>query len=569
MKLSIEGISSKSDWSKIGIKLPEYDVKKLYHNTKEHPRWVHFGVGNIFRIFIGNLADRLIEEKYMDTGINCVECFDGEIIEKIYEPFDNLVLGVTIDKNGNYSSKVIGSLGEAIYRDYERLKVIFENRELQMVSFTITEKGYELKDGNGEFLSYIKNDIENSPKDATSAIGVLCGALYHRYRSSIIHPAPIALVSMDNCSHNGDKLFTAVSTFAEEWVKRGFVSRGFLEYVKDETKVSFPLTMIDKITPRPDGEVSRYLTGAGVENMKIVVTEKNTFIAPFVNAEVSQYLVIEDDFPNGRPKLEKVEVYMTDRETVNAVEKMKVTTCLNPLHTALAVYGCLLGYTSIAKEMEDEELNRLVKLLGEEGMKVVVDPKIISASEFLKEVIEQRLPNPYIPDTPQRIATDTSSKLAVRFGETLKSYMSKYRSNEEKCIANNEDNGKVEYNKEHSEEYLECEEYNVQDLVAIPLVIAGWLRYLLGVDDEGKEFQISSDARAEKTVERLRGVSCEGELTDSMTAHIRDVLKPILSDEELFGVDLYKAGIGKKVEDIYIEEIGGKGAVRRSLKKYL
>ena len=61
-------------------------------------------------------------------------------------------------------------------------------------------------------------------------------------------------------------------------------------------------------------------------------------------------MVIEDRFPNGRPPLEKAGVYMADRETVNNVEKMKVTTCLNPLHTALAVYGCLLGYDSIAAE---------------------------------------------------------------------------------------------------------------------------------------------------------------------------------------------------------------------------
>lgn len=61
----------------------------------------------------------------------------------------------------------------------------------------------------------------------------------------------------------------------------------------------------------------------------------------FVNAEGPQYL--EDRFPNGRPPLEKAGVYMTDRDTVNQVERMKATTCLNPLHTALAVYGCLLA----------------------------------------------------------------------------------------------------------------------------------------------------------------------------------------------------------------------------------
>ena len=85
--------------------------------------------------------------------------------------------------------------------------------------------------------------------------------------------------------------------------------------------------------------------------MDPITTSRGTFIAPFVNAEIPQYLVIEDIFPEGRPPLEEAGVYMTDRDTVNKVEKMKVTTCLNPLHTALAVFGCLLGDKKISDEM--------------------------------------------------------------------------------------------------------------------------------------------------------------------------------------------------------------------------
>ena len=65
--------------------------------------------------------------------------------------------------------------------------------------------------------------------------------------------------------------------------------------------------------------------------------------------------MIEDDFPNGRPALEKAGFLFTDRETVEKAEKMKVCTCLNPLHTALAVFGCLLGYKKISEEMKDRD----------------------------------------------------------------------------------------------------------------------------------------------------------------------------------------------------------------------
>ena len=100
----------------------------------------------------------------------------------------------------------------------------------------------------------------------------------------------------------------------------------------------------------------------------------------------------------------------TERETVERVERMKVCTCLNPLHTTLAVYGCLLGYTKISDEMKDEDLVKLVETIGyREGLPVVTDPGILSPKKFIDEVIQVRVPNPFMPDTPQRIACDILS----------------------------------------------------------------------------------------------------------------------------------------------------------------
>ena len=232
--------------------------------------------------------------------------------------------------------------------------------------------------------------------------------------------------------------------------------------------------MIDKITP-PSPQVEKSLTELGIGAMSPLITGKNTYTAPFVNAEVPQYLVVEEKFPNGRPPLETVGVYFTDRETVNNVERMKVMTCLNPLHTALAIFGCLLGYTSIAAEMQDKHLKKLVENIGYlEGMPVVVDPKIINPQDFITEVIEERLANPFIPDTPQRIATDTSQKLPIRFGETIKSY-------------------------------LRRRDLDVQSLFFIPLVFAGWCRYLLGVDDQLAPMPISSDPMLPELTAALSG----------------------------------------------------------------
>ena len=252
-----------------------------------------------------------------------------------------------------------------------------------------------------------------------------------------------------------------------------------------------------------------------------------------MNAEVPQYLVIEDNFPNGRPALEKVGVYMTDRATVNKTERMKVTTCLNPLHTALAVYGCLLGYTLIADEMTDPELKALVERIGyQEGLPVVTDPGIISPIAFIDEVITRRLPNPFMPDTPQRIATDTSQKIPVRFGETLKSY----RADPKLLPAS---------------------------LVAIPLVLAGWLRYLLGVDDSGNTMQVSPDPMLSELQMALKSVRF------GVPESSDGVLEPILDNGRLFGVSLKEIGLAEKVIGMFKELLSGPGAVRETLKKYL
>ncbi|MBP3657529.1 MAG: mannitol dehydrogenase family protein, partial [Clostridia bacterium] len=250
------------------------------------------------------------------------------------------------------------------------------------------------------------------------------------------------------------------------------------------------------------------------------------------NAERPQYLVVEDRFPNGRPPLEKAGVYLTDRDTVNCTERMKVTTCLNPLHTALAVYGCLLGYTLICEEMKDEDLKKLVTRLGYvEGLPVVVDPKILSPKAFIDEVVGERLPNVFMPDDPRRIATDTSQKVGIRFGETIKSYVAEGR--------------------------------DLNDLVSIPLAIAGWMRYLLGVGDDGNPIEISSDPMKDDLQAKLAGIEAGKPET------YKGQLREILANEVIFGVDLCAIGLADRIEQMFVEELAGVGAVRATLQKYL
>ncbi len=525
-----------STWKQKGYELPEYDRETLRKNTKEEPTWIHFGAGNIFRGFPAAGLDKMLKEGTYDKGVIVTEGFDYEIIEKAYKPFDDLSLLVVLKSNGTIEKKVIGSVMESIIADpgnnteWNRLKDIFKKSSLQMASFTITEKGYSLVDSKGEYLGFVRNDFNAGPENPAHAMAKVTALMLERYKNGA---APIALVSMDNCSHNGDKVYAAVEAFAKEWIAKGYAEIGFLHYIQDKDKVSFPWSMIDKITPRPDDKVKNMLEEDGFEDTDLIITSKNTYTAAFVNAEETEYLVIEDLFPNGRPPLEKAGFLFTDRETVDKVERMKVCTCLNPLHTSLAIFGCLLSYTTIWEEMRDPELKELVNRIGYvEGMPVVVNPGVLDPQEFIKAVLELRLPNPFMPDAPQRIATDTSQKIPIRFGETIKAY--------------------------HASDRLK-----VTDLTLIPLTLAGWCRYLMGIDDQGNPFTPSSDP----LLEELQGYVKEVKLGDKDLK--KDLLKPILSNDKIFAVNLYEVGLGETIEGMFLELIAGPGAVRETLKKYL
>lgn len=537
MKLTMHGIKEREAWEKAGIALPGYDVEEVSERAKKEPKWVHFGIGNIFRVFIGGIADGLLEKGILDRGITCVETFDYDVVDKIYKPYDNLGLNVILHGDGMREYKVLGALAEAVkaqssdLAQWNRLKEIFSSPSLQLVSFTITEKGYALHRADGTWLPYVQADIQNGPDKATGAMAVLVSMLYERYKAG---KYPLALVSMDNCSQNGSKLRQSVLTMAEEWKKAGYVDNDFINYVSDETVVAFPWTMIDKITPRPSEQIAADLEKLGVENMQPVITGKKTYIAPFVNAEKPQYLVIEDSFPNGRPALEQgFGVYLTDRKTVNLSERMKVTVCLNPVHSATGPLGVVLGYDLFAHMLNtNADMMKMARMVAyDEGLPVVQDPGILSPQAFVDELFNDRFPNEYLGDTNLRLAVDVSQMVGIRFGETVKAYVEKYG--------------------------------DASRLTAIPLGIAGWLRYMLAVDDEGKKYELAPDPMNEEIQEQLK------DIVIGQPETFKDQLKPILSNERLFFTDLYKDGIGEKIETMFREMIAGPGAVKATVHKYV
>jgi len=162
-------------------------------------------------------------------------------------------------------------------------------------------------------------------------------------------------------------------------------------------------------------------------------------------------------------------------------------------------------------------------------MPVVVDPGIIKPEDFIAQVLKVRLPNPFMPDTPQRIATDTSQKIPIRFFETIKAYL------------------------ERGE--------RVDGLKYIPLVLAGYLRYLMAVADDGEAFEPSPDPLLAELQAPLAGVK----LGDTVEM---DTIRPILEKRDVFPVDLFECGLADKVLVYFNELIAAPGAVRATLVKY-
>ncbi len=537
MKLNLKELENKEQWEEKDYILPEFNISEVRKQTQLSPQWIHFGTGNIFRAFPVSICQNLLNQKLISTGIIAVEGYDYEIIKECMKKYDNLTINITLKSDGTIKKEILASITESLNmtnedeKDMNRLREIFKNESLKLATFTITEKGYNLKDNNGKFLKIVEDDFKNPPSIAESYIGKITALCFERYKHKKL---PLTLLSLDNCSHNGTKLEKAIIEFAENWVKNGFIEKDFIDYIREE--ISFPWSMIDKITPRPSEEVLEILKQDGLEDITPFVTEKNTYIAPFVNGEETEYLIIENNFKNGKIPLNKSNkkgVIFTDKETVDRTEKMKVCTCLNPLHTTLAIFGCLLSYTKISEEMKNPLLVKLItKISTKESLPVVVNPKIIDPEQFLNEVINIRFPNNFMPDTPQRIACDTSQKLSVRFGETLKSYI-------------------------HSEKL------NLSDLKYIPLVFAGWIRYLIGINDNGEKFELSPDP----LINKLKPII--DKLVFGKNDNSKEVVYEILSYESIFGLDLTKTPLYEKILNYFKEMNNGKNSVEETLKKYV
>ena len=192
-----------------------------------------------------------------------------------------------------------------------------------------------------------------------------------------------------------------------------------------------------------------------------------------------------------------------------------------------------MGYELFAHMLNtDRDMREMARMAAyDEGLPVAPDPGILSPREFTDELFSDRFPNEFLGDTNLRLAVDVSQMVGIRFGETVKAYAAKYG--------------------------------DASRLTAIPLGIAGWLRYLLAVDDLGERYELAPDPMSGELREQLRDIVVGKPET------FTHQLRPILSNERLFFTDLYQAGLGEKIETMFREMIAGPGAVKATVHKYV
>jgi fructuronate reductase len=310
-------------------------------------------------------------------------------------------------------------------------------------------------------------------------------------------------------------------TFARAWEEKGFAPKGLDEYLRDPSRFSFPNTMIDRIAVSPDEQTQKVMDALGILS-KTVVTER------------TRYWVVEDLFPCGRPEFEQAEgVIMEGRyEDVKKYEDMKLR-ILNMCHSVIGGLGVVLGYRGpygIYRGMQDPDLRKLIDRVIDMVVQTIEAPRKMTPREFAKDTLE-RLNNPNIPDDPMRIALNGSTKMVPRFLHT-------YDAGEARRLK------KLDL-----------------DLVLLP--VAGFLRYTLGVDDQGKRYDLEGDPIKDV----LMACGQKASLGDPKSA---SVFAGLISRPDVMGKDRFASGdAGRRIQDMAGRMLAGPGAARHTLQEFL
>jgi len=367
------------------VAVPTYARDKVAHSI------VHIGVGGFFRSHQAVYLDRLLhqpgEAEWGYCGVGLLP-HDAAIRDAMRSQ-DCLYTVVERSAEGD-TARVIGSVLDFLYApdDPEAVLEQMADPGTRIVALTITEGGYYVNQGNGEFDAThpdIQHDLAH-PHAPRCSFGFLLEALQRRRERGL---APFTIMSCDNLQNNGDVARTMLLAFA------GLRDPGLADWLAAHG--AFPNSMVDRITP------------ATTDEHRALVRERFGIADAWpVMAEPFTQWVIEDRFPGGRPAWERVGAQLTD--DVLPYEKMKLR-LLNAGHQAMCYIGMLLGYEFAHEAMADADIRRLlVKLMDVEVTPLLPPVEGIDLADYKRTLVE-RFSNPAIRDQLARIGTEGSARI--------------------------------------------------------------------------------------------------------------------------------------------------------------
>ncbi len=447
-----------------GVQTPRYDRQQL------QTRIVHFGFGAFHRAHQALLTDRVLNAQGGDWGICEISLFSGDRLMSQLREQNHLYTVLEKGANGNQAI-IVGAVKECLNAKLDSLAAIIEKfcePQVAIVSLTITEKGYCIDPATGSLdvsNPRIIHDMQH-PTEPHSAPGILVEALHRRRERGL---SPFTVLSCDNIPDNGHVVKNAVLGMAE---KRAAELAAWIQQ-----HVSFPGTMVDRIVP-----------AATEESLDEITRELGVADPCAISCEPFIQWVIEDNFVAGRPQWEVAGVQMVD--DVLPWEQMKLR-MLNGSHSFLAYLGYLAGFQHISDCMQDSAFREAAYRLMMNEQAPTLRITNVDLSRYAASLIE-RFANPALKHRTWQIAMDGSQKLPQRMLEGIREHLARG-----------------------------------SDWPLLALGVAGWMRYVSGVDDAGATIDIR-DPLSEK-IRQLVESSSDAERVSAL-----------LSLQEVFGTDLVK-----------------------------
>lgn len=369
-------------------------ISYSYNREQVKSGILHIGVGNFHRAHEEYYTNLLLENKdQQQWGICGAMLLPSD--ERLYKALKKQANEYTLTvcgRNGKDEAYRIGSLVELIwgFEDPEAVINKIASKDIRIITLTITEGGYNIEKASGEFMlndAHVQHDLQH-PQAPMTAFGFVAEGLRRRKASG---NGPITILSCDNLQHNGNTARKAFCAFfqAQDAELAAWV----------ETNVSFPNSMVDRITPatRPEDIVR--------------LNEKNgtNDEAPVYCEDFIQW-VIEDKFIAGRPAWELVGAEFTD--DVTAYENMKLS-LLNASHTLLSYPSFLSGYRKVDDAMHDERIAQFVRAFMDIDITPYVPAPGNTDLDLYKQTLIERFGNRSVSDQIARLCYDGISKFPV------------------------------------------------------------------------------------------------------------------------------------------------------------